>query len=268
MLRDQAPAASTTTSAAILLPSSSTTPSTRPPVDGNVLDRRVLANGRARSLGGDAQGGGELAVVDLMVLRAPHRAGELAGQMRLAAAGLGGRNPAQRQAELLLIVEMMVDARLIVGGQRHHQRALGAQLDVDAGRLQQLRGKAGPARLALAPERDQRILAGLGLAAGRQHPGGGMACARSGRAAVEHLHGDAARGQPPGDAKPDHAGADDGDLRGSSDACRPVRQEAAPFAGMTQTGSMGVLSAAVPRHPKPNDVILGIFSPFLKCGIC
>ena len=56
---------------------------------------------------------------------------------------------------------------------------------------------------------------------------------------------------PPDDAETDDPGADDGDVglaRIKSDA---VRQPAAPFAGMTQTGSMGLISAALPRHPKP-----------------
>ena len=107
---------------------------------------------------------------------------------------------------------MVVEPRLVVGGERHDQRALVAQFHVDAGRLPQLRRECRPARLALAPERDQRLLARLGLAAGCEHPGGGMGRARSGGAAVEHLDRDAARGKPPGDAKPDHAGANDGDL--------------------------------------------------------
>ena len=77
---------------------------------------------------------------------------------------------------------------------------------------QKFRGKGRPARLALAAERDQRLLAGLGFAASRQHAGGGVACARSGLAAVEHRDRGAA-GKPPGDAKADDAGADDGDAR-------------------------------------------------------
>ena len=93
MLRDQAPAASTTTSAATLLPSSSTTPSARPPVIEISLTgvcSRMTAPARSAAM---RKRGGELAVLDLMVLRAPHRARELAGEMRLAPAGLGRRNP-------------------------------------------------------------------------------------------------------------------------------------------------------------------------------
>ena len=144
--------------------------------------------------------------------------------MRLAPARFGGGNPLQRQPELLLIVEMMVDARLVVGGERHDQRAFVAQFDVDAGRLQQFRGEGRPARLALAPERDQRILAGLGLAAGGQHPGGGMARAAAGRAAVEHLDATpraASRQAMPSPITPAPMMATLGDV---ADTCRSVRQ--------------------------------------------
>ena len=182
------------------------------PGDRDFLDRGVLADGGAGRLGGDAQGGGELAVVDLVVLRAPHRAGELAGEMRLASSRLRRRNPLQRQAELLLEDEMMMQPRLVVRGRGDDQRAFGAQFHIDAGGRLQFGGKGRPARLAVAAERDQRFLAGLGLGAGGEHPGGGVAGARAGRAAVEHRDRCAARGQPPGDAEADDAGADDGDL--------------------------------------------------------
>ena len=167
---------------------------------------------RAGALGCDPQGGGELAVVDLGILGAPHRAGELAGEVRLAPARLRRRNPGQRQAELLLERKLMVQARLIVRGQREQQRALAPQLHVDPGGLPEFGREGRPARLALAPERDQRFLARLGLGAGGEHPGGGVAGAAAGGAAVEHRDRGALRGQPPGDAKPDHAGADDGDV--------------------------------------------------------
>ena len=131
MPRDQAPAASTTTSAATLTPSARTTPSARPPtieISLTGVCSWMVAPAASAAI---AQAGRELAVVDLMVLRAPHRAGELAGEMRLAPARLGGGNPLQRQAELLLMRKMMMDARLIVGGERDDQRAFRAQFDVD-----------------------------------------------------------------------------------------------------------------------------------------
>ena len=41
---------------------------------------------------------------------------------------------------------------------------------------------------------------------------------------------------------------------------------------MTQTGSMGLISAASPRHPRPYALMMGIFkglhkSPGLVCGV-
>ena len=83
--------------------------------------------------------------------------------------------------------QMMVDTRLVVGGQRHDQRSFRAQFDVDPGRLQQFRRECRPARLAFAAERDQRVFARLGLAAGGEHAGGRMACAAARRSAVEDL---------------------------------------------------------------------------------
>ena len=118
---------------------------------------------------------------------------------------------------------MMLQPRLVVGGEREHQRALRPQLDVDAGRLLELRREGRPAPLALAPERHQRFLARLGLGASRQHPGGSVAGAATGDALVEDRHRGAARGQPPGDAQTDHAGTDDGDARRLGTACGMVR---------------------------------------------
>ncbi len=57
----------------------------RPPCTAISFTGLVLVNFCAGGLGGDAQRRAELAVVDLMILRAEHRAGDLAGQMRLAA---------------------------------------------------------------------------------------------------------------------------------------------------------------------------------------
>ena len=80
----------------------------------------------------------------------------------------------------------------------------------------QFLGKAGPARLAVAAERDQILFAGLGFAARRQHAGRGMARAAARLAAVEH-HDIGAAGKPPGNAQPDDAGADNGDPRAFGD---------------------------------------------------
>ena len=104
--------------------------------------------------------------------------------MRLALPGLGRRNPLQRQAELLLEDEMVMEPRLIVRGQRENQRAFRAQFHVDAGRRLQFGGEGRPARLAVAAERYQCFFAGLRLAAGGEHSGGGVAGAGAGRAAA------------------------------------------------------------------------------------
>ena len=58
-------------------------------------------------------------------------------------------------------------------------------------------------------------------------------------------------------------GADDGDDGLANIACWAVRHPAAPFAGMTQTGSMGVISAASLRHPRPS-LMMGISGPWHK----
>ena len=148
----------------------------------------MLVNCHAGRFGGDAQRLHELAVIDLMILRREQRAGDFSRQMRLPLARVGGRQPFERQVETPLKLQAMGDLRVIVGGQGEQQRALAPQFDVDAAGAQQLVGKGRPARLAVAPERDQRLLAGLGLAARRQHAGRGMARARAGLAAVEHRH--------------------------------------------------------------------------------
>jgi hypothetical protein len=203
----------------------------------NPIDRSMLIHLRTGRLRGDSQSCSELAVVDLMVLGRQHRTGELAGKMRLAAPRFRRRDPLQRQAELLLKGELMVEPRLVVRSQGNDQRTLAPQFHVDAGRFQQFRGKCGPTRLALTPELDQSFLARLGLGAGRQHPGGGMARAGARRATVEDRNRGAACRQAPSDAQPNDAGANNGDVRFVGGVCEAARQPAAPFAGMTQTGS-------------------------------
>ena len=169
----------------------------------------------------------ELAVIDLMVLRTENGAGDLSGQMRLAGARRRGRQPFERQAEPVLKLEPMRNLGLIVGGEGKHQGAFVAQLDVDAAGALQFGGEAGPARLALAAKRDQRLFAGLRLAAGGQHPGSSVTRARSRLGAIEH--GDrGAAGEPPGDAEADDARADDGDARLSRSVGRVVRQRRLP----------------------------------------
>src|SRR5215469_739022 len=111
-------------------------------------------NAGARPARGNEQRRRKLAVVDLMILGCKDRARELAGKVRLALARLGRGNPPQRQIKLPLELEMMEEPRLIVRGERDHQRPLAPQVDIDAGGLLEFFSKARPARLALAPKRD------------------------------------------------------------------------------------------------------------------
>jgi hypothetical protein len=65
----------------------------------------------------------------------------------------------------------------------------------------------------------------------------------------------AARREPPSNTEPNHATANDGDLW-FADVREAIRDDAAPFAGMTQTGSTGLISAAntaAPRAVCKND---------------
>ena len=242
IVRDQAPAASTTISAALGRAVFKYDAGGPAALHGNLLDRPMLVNCHAGRFGGDAQRLHELAVIDLMVLRREQGASDFSRQMRLPLSRVRGRQPFERQVEMPLKLQAMRDFRLIVRGQGEHQRALAPQFDVDATRAQQLFGKGRPARLAVAAERDQRFLARLGFAACRQHAGCGMACAGSGLAAVEYRNRCPA-GEPPGDAQADNASANDGDVRLFADMGEFGPSEAAPFAGMTQTGSMGLISA-------------------------
>src|SRR6478735_10047162 len=147
-----------------------------------------------------------------MVLRREHGARDFAGEVWLARPRRGGGEPFERQVELPLKLQAMGDLGLIVGGEGEDQRALATQFDVDAGRAQKLSGEAGPACLAVTAQRDQRLFAGLRLAAGGEHSGGGVACTGSRLTAVEY--GDqGAAGEPPGDAEPDDPRADDGNAR-------------------------------------------------------
>src|ERR1700722_13700273 len=101
---------------------------------------------------------------------------------------------------------------LIVGGQSEDERAFAAQFDIDAAGSEKVRGEARPARLALSAKGDQRLLARFGFAARGEHAGSRMTCPSAGLAAIEHRDRRAA-GKPPGDAKPNNAGADDRNAR-------------------------------------------------------
>ena len=110
----------------------------------------------------------------------------------------------------------------------------------------------------------QLAATGLGFRAGSEHARRGMAGAGAGNAAVEYRHRSAARRQPPGDAQADHPRPHDGDGELAGSARGAGRQSAAPFAGMTQTGSVGLISAALSRHPRPSRIMMGSATPFHK----
>src|SRR4029450_2157743 len=132
------------------------------------------------------------------------------------------------------------------------------QFYVNPGHLKQLGRESRPACLAFATERDEGLFAGVRLRAGRQHAGRGGAWGGAGSRRAEDLARHAPRCQPPGNGKPDDPGTDDGDVGPADIGCWAVRQAAAPFAGMTQTGSMGMISAAAARHPRPSSPWWGV----------
>ena len=138
MPRDHAPAASTTISAARCRPIVEHDAPRPPALDQNLFHRPMLVKRDAGRLHGNAQRLHELAVVDLMIFRRKQRAGDLAGQMGLAGAGGGSRQPFERQIEPPLKLQTMADLRLVVGREREHQRALAAQFDVDPAGAQQV----------------------------------------------------------------------------------------------------------------------------------
>jgi hypothetical protein len=138
--------------------------------------------------------------------------------MRLTPPRFGSRNPLNRQVQLLLEGEMMQMPRLVVGGERQHQRSFIAQFDIDPGRFRELRRERGPAQLAFAAKRHQGRLSRFRLGAGREHSGGRVTGAGSRGAPVEDLNRHAARGQPPGNGKANDSRADNGDGRLVMDA--------------------------------------------------
>src|SRR4029077_3500984 len=102
----------------------------------------------------------ELAVIDLMILRREQGAGDFSRQMRFPFPRVCGRQPYKRQVETALKLQAMGDFSVIVRSQGEQQRALAAQLDVDAADTQKLIGEGRPARLAVAAGRPQPPPAG------------------------------------------------------------------------------------------------------------
>ena len=141
-----------------------------------------------RRLGGNAQRGSELAVIDLVVLRRKNRAGDFPGKAGFAPARVRCRKPLKRKRELPLKFQPVRNLGLIVRGQGEQQRAFRPQFDIDAAGALKFFGKVRPARLSLAAQCDQRLLARFGFAASGQHPGGRMARAHARFAAIENGH--------------------------------------------------------------------------------
>jgi hypothetical protein len=121
-----------------------------------------------------------------------------------------------------------------------------------------------PTSLALAAERNESLLPRLGFRAGGEHSGRGMRRARAGCAAIKDLDRSATSRQPPSDTKPDDASANNDNLR-LAEVPETIVQPVAPFAGMTQTGSTGVISAATGAAPLAVSIRrMGIFARFYK----
>ena len=105
---------------------------------------------------------------------------------------------------------------LVVPGQGDDQGAVIAIADILSACGFQFRGEGGPSLLTPAVELQQVQLARFGLDAGGEHTGGGMTGAPADRALVEDVDPAAGLRQPPADAQPADAAADDGDgLRSS-----------------------------------------------------
>src|SRR5207247_5071586 len=109
-------------------------------LDEDAPHRLVLMDPHPRAGGGGLQGRRELAIVDLMVLRAPYRPGDC-GEVRLPSPRFLRGNPFDRQLQRLLELQVMVDAGLIVRGERDDERSLAAQIDRLLRDLLQFRGK-------------------------------------------------------------------------------------------------------------------------------
>src|SRR5262249_15340981 len=90
-----------------------------------------------------------------------------------------------------------------------------------------------------------------------------VSCAGTGRAAIKDLDKRAARREPPGNTEPNDTNTNDGDLW-FADAREAIRHDAAPFAGMTQTGSTGLISAANAAAPLAVCKNDGNFCTFLQ----
>ena len=155
----------------------------------------------------------QAAAVDLMVVRAQHPAGEARPQVRLQPARLDAAQPLQLDAAASLELEREAQPLDVIARQCHCERALVAVAHPYARSGFELIAEGRPQALALQIEREQALLAGLGLEARRQHARRGPGRAASRFATLEHGDRAAGRGETPGDAQARHAGADHGDAR-------------------------------------------------------
>jgi hypothetical protein len=119
--------------------------------------------------------------------------------------------------------------------------------------------------LALTAERDKGLLPRLGFRAGGEHSGRCVGCAGAGCLAIKDLDQSATRRQAPRDAEPHDPRAYNDELW-FAEAPKAIFQEMAPFAGMTQTGSTGVISAATGAAPLAVSIKDGDFRAFLQAS--
>ena len=198
--RDQAPAASTTISAATLCRRRARRPSRGRPAR-DLLDRPVLVERAAGGHDSDAQRLHQLAVVDLMVLRGEHRAGDVAGEMRLARRVARGRQPFERQTELALKIQALSELGLVVArsargpacpprATRRRCRSRAEAPRRSRASAPGSRGRARPAPLRRAPPRSRRR-------ACRRRRGSRRSRPRRAR----KWSTDGAAGEPPGDRR-------------------------------------------------------------------
>ncbi len=181
----------------------------------------MLAQRPARPEEGRAQGGDDLPVIHLMVEGTVERGGDAARQMRLALARLVARQPLHRKLVPPHVVLLEAELLEVVAIERHHHRPLAAVAHPHPGRGLEVAGEVRPLRPALEQQRQERLLAGLGLDVCGEHAGRRPGGAVSGLAALEHGDGASGAGQVPADGQPADAAADDDDHGSRSPARRP-----------------------------------------------
>ena len=152
-----------------------------------------------------------------------------------------------------MIVVDEAEMPFVVPRQSDDQGAVVAIADILSACGFEFRGKGRPGLLAPAVELQQLQFAGFGFDAGGEHAGGGMTGAPADRALVEDVDPAAGLRQPPADAQPAHAGADDGDgLRASGTGMRRLNRTA-PYAGMTQVRFDGYDLRRPALQQRPGD---------------